>query len=328
MEIGKLSTDALNSIVISRIKNRREEIMVRPGVGEDCAVVDFGDYACVLSSDPITGATKEVGKLAIHVCCNDIASNGVEPLGIMLTIMAPPETTEEQLRQVMIEAEEAAEELNIDIIGGHTEITTAVNRLIISATAIGRVEKERVVVSSGAKEGDAILVTKGVGLEGTAIIAAEMEDQLKTSLGVEIVEKSKAYINGLSVVKEGIIAGRLGASSMHDVTEGGLLGGLWELCEASRLGARIYFTKIPISKETIEVSKFFSLDPLRLISSGSMLITMEPSKVDDLIKALEKEGISCTVIGEMTGNKKTLVHDDREEEITPPVGDELYKVIK
>jgi hydrogenase expression/formation protein HypE len=328
MELGKLPIDVLNSLVISKIKNKRKEVMVRPGVGEDCAVVDFGQYACVLSSDPITGATKDVGRLAVHVCCNDIASSGVEPIGIMLTIMAPPKTTEQELKQVMEDAEEACSELNVDIIGGHTEITTAVNRIIVSATALGRVEKERVVNTSGAKKGDAVIVTKGIGLEGTAIIAADKEDILEKALGAETIEKAKSYIKDISVVKEGILCGRFGVSSMHDVTEGGLLGGLWEMCEAADTGVEIYQHKIPLSKETLDICNYYKIDPLRLISSGSMIITVEQKRSQELIELLTKEGIAAYNIGKITSEHKYLIDGDKKIEIDPPLGDELYKVVE
>ena len=143
MEIGKLPNDVLEKIVLSNIKNKRKEVLVRAAVGEDNAIIDFGKELCVMSTDPITGATKGIGKLAVHISCNDVATSGAEPLGVLMTILAPPSTTEEDLGKIMKDAGEVAEELNIEIIGGHTEITDAVNRVVISTTVIGKQYREK-----------------------------------------------------------------------------------------------------------------------------------------------------------------------------------------
>ena len=242
-------------------------MLVRPEVGEDCAVVDFGEYACVLSTDPITGAVNEVGRLAVHISCNDIASSGVEPLGLMFTLLAPEGTTEEDINAIMKQAGEAAAALHVEIIGGHTEITSAVNKIVISTTAIGRKQKNGVISSSGAAVGDSVVLTKTAGLEGTAILAHDWEERLKKHLGSEIVENAKKMMSDISVVPEGIIAGEIGATSMHDVTEGGLLGAVWEICEASGVGVRIESEKIKIPLETQKICAFFNIDPLKLIST-------------------------------------------------------------
>ncbi|MEL7656910.1 MAG: AIR synthase related protein, partial [Bacillota bacterium] len=141
LKTGKLDSRLLEEIVFKNIKYKRPEVITRPGIGEDCAVVDFGAYECVMSTDPITAAVGEIGKLAVHISCNDIASNGIEPLGIMLTVMLPEGTTEEQVEEIMKQAGQVSEELGVEIIGGHTEITPAVTKPIIVSTAIGRGEK-------------------------------------------------------------------------------------------------------------------------------------------------------------------------------------------
>ncbi|MEW9122827.1 MAG: AIR synthase family protein [Thermotaleaceae bacterium] len=327
MQVGKLDTETLKQMLGKSIRYHRPEVMVRPKIGEDCAVVDFGDYACVLSTDPITGASSEIGRLAVHIACNDVASNGVEPLGIMLTIMAPLGTTIEQIEAVMKEAGETAAGLQVEIIGGHTEITEAVNRMIISATAIGRQKKEAVVISQGAKVGDLILMTKTAGLEGTAILAHDREEQLREVLEGPLLEGAKKMLEAISVVPEGRIAGQIGVSSMHDVTEGGLLGAVWELCEASEVGAVLYEEEIPVAEETKKICEYFQIDPLRLISSGCMVMTVDKNKKDLLLKQLEEAKIKGTIIGEIIENGRFLVSKDRKIAIAPPESDELYKVV-
>jgi len=328
LKVGKLSSELLNKIIFNNIKLKRKEVLVRPGIGEDCAVVDFGEYVLVMSTDPITGSASEVGKLAVHVNCNDIASNGVEPLGLMITILAPEGTTEDDIDRIMKQASNEAEKLNVEIIGGHTEITSAVNQIVISATAIGRQLKSNLIKNSGARPGDKIVMTKTAGLEGTGIIAYDLEHKLSSTLSREIIQRAKNMVDEISVVKEGIIAGRIGVTSMHDVTEGGILGAIWEICEASKVGCRIYKDEIAIDEATSKICEFFKIDPCKLISSGTMLITVDPKKEEILLGNLSENNIKAKVIGEITDRKKLLIDGKDPREILPPESDELYKVIE
>jgi len=298
---------------------------VGAALGEDCSVIDFGEEVCVLSTDPITGASKGIGKLAIHISCNDVASNGVEPLGILLTIMVPEGTTMDEISQVIEEAKETAATLNVEIIGGHTEITTAVNRMVLSSTCIGKGRKESMVTSHGASPGDEIIMTKWAGLEGTAILAHDHEDELKDILGAESLAEAKAYMEHISVIPEGIIGGRMGATAMHDVTEGGLLGAIWEIAKASNVGIKIWKENIPITKATMVICNHYKIDPLKLISSGVMLITT--NKPGKLLEAFKKEGIKATIIGKVVEGRSVLVNNGIETSINPPSSDELYKVV-
>lgn len=325
MKSGKLPSDVLQDKVFTAFKFKREEVLVRPKVGEDCSVMDFGEYACVVSTDPITGAASEVGRLAVHISCNDVAANGVEPLGLLMTIMAPEGTTVEDIQEIANQAAEQAASLNVEIIGGHTEITSAVNRVVVSTTAIGRAPKDEVVNSSGARIGDKIIMTKWAGLEGTAILAYDVAHRLEGKIDNEVMEGARSFMKYISVVKEGIIGGKNGASAMHDVTEGGILGALWEIAEASQVGMKVYRDKIPVRKETRMICEELSLDPLKLISSGCMIITCENS--DKMLKALRKEGVQAVEIGEIIEKDRVLVEENREVPIPPPESDELYKVI-
>jgi hydrogenase expression/formation protein HypE len=324
MKSGKLPSDVLEKRILSSFRFKREEVLVRSKVGEDCSVLDFGEYACVVSTDPITGASNEIGRLAVHISCNDVAANGVEPFGLLFTILAPEGTTLEVLQDIVRQAAEEAASLKVEIIGGHTEITPAVNRIVVSTTAIGRAAKDRVVTSSGAKPGDYIILTKWAGLEGTAIIAHDFEKRLRGRMDDALLESAQAMMGHISVVKEGMIAGKMGATAMHDVTEGGVLGALWELAEASGVGLRIYRDKIPVRPETRTICEEFGLNPLKLISSGCMLITCRDGQ--GMLEALNREGIPASIIGEVVEEGRTLVSGEREEPIDPPESDELYKV--
>lgn len=328
MEIGKVPTEVLKEVIFSNIKHRRKEVLVRPNIGEDCAVVDFGDYVCVMSTDPITGAIKDIGSLAIHISCNDIASSGVEPLGIMLTIMAPPNTTKEDLSYVMAEANKAAASINVEIIGGHTEITDAVNRMIISATAIGRELKNKIVLSKGGKIGDAVFMTKHAGLEGVSIIARDLGEKLKDKVSHDVIKSAQEFSNNISVVKEGVLASSIGVNSMHDVTEGGIFGAVWEIAEVSGLGVEIYEDNISIRKETQEICKLFSINPMRLISSGVMVMTIPEEKKNLLLEAFNKEGIEVTEIGRIVEKGRTVIKGEEIRNLAPPDVDELYKAFE
>jgi len=329
MKIGKLSNDDLHKLISGNTGAFREEIMIRPGIGEDCAVIKFGDYGCVLSTDPITGATNEIGKLAVHVSCNDVVSSGGIPLAIMITILAPEKSTLEDLENIMKEASKECEKLNIEIIGGHTEITEAVNKIIVSVTAVGKNLKEKIVKTAGAKNGDAVFMTKKVGLEGTGIIAYEKENELSHILSEDELKEAKSYLEKISVAKEGLISTKFGVNSMHDVTEGGILGALFEVCSSCGKGCEINYSKLPISDVTKKISMHYGIDPLKLISSGSMLITVSYDRKDELLRVLESEEIEVHEIGVIKDDEKVkiIMDDDFFKIVDSAEVDELYKVV-
>lgn len=327
MEIGKLPNDVLEKIVISNITNKRKEVLARAGIGKDSAVIDFGNEVCVMSTDPITGATKGLGKLAIHISCNDVAASGAEPIGVLLTILAPPKTTEEDIEDIMIDAGEAAKEINIEIVGGHTEITDAVNRIVISTTVIGKQNKEKLPDPKTIEIGDKILITKYAGIEGTSIIAKELETMLIDMVGKENLEIAKNMDNMLSVVKEGTICGEIGVNYMHDITEGGVYGAVWEATEAIGKGVKINEELIPVSDITKEIANVLGINVYRLISSGSMLIIAKEENLPKIQQELDKQDIKITVIGEVIEDGVILEKAGQVSMIKPPGSDELYKVL-
>lgn len=326
LKSGKLSIDALKKCVMDNIKVRRPEVLVHSAIGEDCSVIGFGDSCCVLSSDPITGTGSFIGRLAVHISCNDIAASGVEPLGILVTILAPLDCTEQEIFDLMNEINTAASEINVEVLGGHTEVTSAVNRLVVSTTAVGKGPVNGYVTSSGAREGDYIVVTKYAGLEGTSIIANDYEDYLRDRIGQQTIDVAKSYINMISVVKEGIIGGKTGVSSMHDATEGGLLGALWEVAESSCKGFEIYKEKLPLTNETVSICSELKIDPLKLISSGMMIMTT--GNKDLLFEELSKQGIHASCIGKIISDKerRVIISEGIEERILPPEADELFNI--
>lgn len=327
MEIGKLPNDVLEKIIISNIKNKRKEVLVKAAVGEDNAIIDFGEEVCVMSTDPITGATKDIGKLAIHISCNDVASSGAEPIGVLLTILAPPSTTEEDIEKIMRDAGQASEEINIEIMGGHTEITDAVNRIIINTTVVGKQLKNKLPDYNEIEIGDKVLITKYAGIEGTSIIAKELEDILIDKIGKEKLKIAQNMDSMLSVVEEGRICGELEVNYMHDITEGGIFGAVWEATKAIGKGIKINKDLIPVKDITKEIMDILEIDTYRLISSGSMLIIAKEEKLKKIYEELDKMDIKISVIGEIIDEGVRLEKDGREFEIDPPDSDELYKAL-
>lgn len=324
MKEGKLDFDDLRNIIFNNKTIKRNEVKVRNDVGEDCSIIDFGDCEGIFSTDPITGANENVGKLAVHVNCNDIASSGGEPIGILVTILAPTSSNMEEINTVMHEIDQEAAKIGVEIIGGHTEVTSAVNKMIISVTVIGKNKKGRSIKTAGAQVGDDIIVTKSVGLEGTYILINDYEERVKKVLSKEEIEFGKSLINKISVLEEGKIGGKFSVNSMHDITEGGLLGGLFEVAMASGKGFKIFKDKIPMLEVTKKVCREFQIDPLRLISSGSMLITTKNG--EELIKKLNEKEIEASIIGTVCEKDGILVCDGKEINVEPPKRDELFNI--
>lgn len=333
MSVGKLSNDDLDKIVLKKIKPVRDDILIRPGIGEDCAAIEFGDMACVLTTDPITGSDSNLGKLAVHVCVNDIASSGSVPIALLLTVLCPVDTSKEVIEDLLTEANEEANSIGIEIIGGHTELTTAVNRIIVSATAIGKIAKNKLIRTGNAQNGDWIYLTKKAGLEGTAIIATDKYRELLDFLSGKEIEEAKKMMDQISVLPEGLIGQNVEVSAMHDATEGGVMGAIHELCEASGQGCRIRREKILVHPVTEKICNFYNIDPLKLIASGSMVMAVSPERAGDLEKAFLDAKIEYSKVGIVTDSQQKMICYGEEsvemicEEILPPESDELYKVI-
>ncbi|MGB9868194.1 MAG: AIR synthase family protein [Bacillota bacterium] len=325
MKTGKLPVEVLEKCVLSKTGIRRPEVLVPPGVGEDCAALDFGGDLVAVSSDPITGAANQIGWYAVHVGCNDLAACGAQPVAVTLTILAPENATAQQVEEVMAQAHDACVQLGISIAGGHTEVTEAVRRLVVCTTAIGRVPRTGLVTPQGMKPGHALIVTKSVGLEGTSILAVAKRDVLDLSVPREMIRQAMEFSKLISVVRDGLVAAGAGASAMHDITEGGLLGAVWELCHAAGCGAVVHREAVPVAPETAAICKALSLDPLKLISSGSMLVAAP--NPERMLEELHKAGVSASVVGHVTGEGIYLEADGQRQQIQPPDSDELWKVL-
>jgi len=327
MKIGKVSETILKRSILKQISVKRPEVLVGAAVGEDCAALQLSeDEVLVMSVDPITGTTKDIGELAINITVNDIASAGAEPIGVMLSVLLPPTIEESDIREMMKQVNHACEKLNIQTIGGHTEVTNVVNQAVITVTGVGKVKKDSLIITGGASAGQDIVVTKWIGLEGTSIIAKEKEEDLLTRFAPSFVDTSKSFDKYISIVPEAAVAAMSGVTAMHDITEGGIFGALWEAAQASGVGLEVDLKSIPVRQETIEICNYYDINPYELISSGSLLIITENGH--DLVRELDKKNISAVVIGKTTNNNdKLIINGDEKRYLDPPKTDELYKVI-
>ena len=325
MKVGKLDPANLEDLVLHRLPVLSDDIVCGPATGLDCAAIRFKDGLAVLSTDPITGASADIGSLAIHVSCNDLAAFGIQPKGILLVLIAPPWATAEDVAAVIEQASQTAEKLGVSIAGGHTEVSDAVNRFIVTTTAIGIAESGHMVQSDGGQPGDTLLMTKTGGLEGTAILAADQKARLSRVLSESDLAAARNLIAQISVVPEGIIGGQLGVHAMHDATEGGILGAAWEMAQACRLGLEITIDAIPLHPLTRQITHELGLDPYRLISSGSLLIATD--KPDLVQKSLAESGILASQIGRLTQEVQYVQFcSGIASEMAPPGPDELYKI--
>ncbi|HNR45150.1 MAG TPA: AIR synthase family protein [Methanofastidiosum sp.] len=302
---GKVDGLILSKRVFPYLGSVQSEIVVGPNVGIDAAVIDVSKLPgkMVVSQDPITGAGKNAGFHVVNVCANDVASMGAKPMFFLSTIIMPKGTTEEELEKISKDIERAAKEIGISIVGGHTEISSKVTDLILSGTMIGFAD--RYVSTSGAREGDDILLTKGAGIEGTAILAESKHDHLSKSLDQGLLESAMELINQISVVKEALIASSLGAVALHDPTEGGILGGLHEIADASNKGFEFYPDKVNLYPETKSICDALKINPFALISSGALMIISPKDKTEKIISSLEKENIKSGIIGKITKEERS-----------------------
>ena len=290
MEQGKLSRSQLCRAVLRHVlPPTQKEVIQGSRYGADCAVLRTQEDL-VLTTDPITGSSSHVGRLAVHVSANDVAAAGAVPKAILLTVIAPLSATLDEIEAVMQDAQEACRLLSVDIIGGHTEFSDSVNRLIVSATMVGTADQ--MAFSGQPKKGDTLVATKHLGLEGTAILAA---DHRELDLTEDQRVQALRCFDDLSVVREGRLAAQFGVNAMHDVTEGGILGATEELCARLKLGCHLWEEVLPYLPVTRVLCDRLNLDPHRLIGSGSMLIVTD--RPNELIAQLKQNDILATAIG-------------------------------
>ena len=326
MKVGKISEVALKRAVLKQLKNERDEVLFGAGIGEDCSAVKLGKgEVCVISSNPVTGAGKIQGALAVYSAVNNLAASGAEAVGVMMTILLPEDFKESRLIELSEQIEEVCQQLQIQVIGGHTEVTMAVKEPVFSVTAIGKVKEHELRRAKGAKADQDIVMSKWIGMEGSVSIVAAKEKELLERFPKAMIDQIKKMLPNCCVNAEAALAVKSGVSAMHDISSGGIYGALYELSEAAGVGLEIDLRAIPIRQETVEICEYLGLNPYYLKSGGSMLMVCDHGQ--ELVRLLEKEGIYAAVIGRTTSeNAKAVINEGEISYLERPKADELLKV--
>jgi hydrogenase expression/formation protein HypE len=303
LPVGKLPVDLLNDLLNQSSSKQDPRVILGPGIGIDCAVIENGPTFLVYKTDPITFATDQIGWYLVQVNANDIATTGALPRWLLVTALLPGQgTTDEMVKEISAQIQNACQSIGVSVIGGHTEITYGLERPILVGTMIGEVDRRALVTPRGAVPGNRILLTKGIPIEATAILAREFPERLSQVLSSEELGHARNYLfdPGISILRDAQLAMQAGAvTAMHDPTEGGLATALWELAEASNRSFYVDLSAAPISPISERICQAFDLDPFASIASGALLLTCQAQDAQKICSALNEEGISCAEIGEV-----------------------------
>ena len=328
LTLGKLPPEILKRYLLGMVGAPSKDLLVAPSIGVDFGVVRVGggsSPSLIVSSDPVTGVEERIGWYAVNVSANDVATSGNSPRFLQSVIMLPEDADERMIARISSEMSRTAKGLGMTIVGGHTELTPGLKRPIVVTTVFAFARSY--VTAADAREGDSLMMTKSAGVEGTAILASQAP-----GLEAAVVKRARAYFRKLSVVEEAAAAFSTGrVRAMHDCTEGGVLGAAYEMSYASRLGFELMEAKVPVSGETRRVCSALGLDPLRLISSGTLLLSVEKGGEDEVAAAVRRRaGSRATVVGRFLrrGGRRTLVRiQGGSEPVREPPVDELWKVL-
>ncbi len=347
MKIGKVSESVLKRSVLKQIKTKRSEILSGAAVGADCAIFSPENKLCFAScvqeaavaleadievdANPLPSSLlDETPKVPIRQliikCANNLAVGGATPISAMITLLLPVNIEEAVIRKLMSEAEEACKQLSMEISGGQTTVTEAVTVPFAVVTGIGFVEEECICNTGQGKAGQDIVISKWIGLEGTALLAKKQKHKLVERFPTYFVEEAMSFDRLLSVVPEAATAVKSGVCAMHDASKGGIFGALWELAEGAGTGLTVDLKKLPLRQETVEICEFCNVNPYELLSGGSLLMTTLDGEA--LVEELEKQGINAVVVGRLTDSKdRILTNDDEIRYMDKPKTDEIYRVL-
>lgn len=332
LPLGKIPIDILKEVVFKNLGAKRPEVVLGPSAGIDGTVINVGNKSLISSMDPITGATDRIGWLAVNVNANDVATFGCEPRFMLSCILLPEKSDRATVETITEQMSIAAEYLEIAIVGGHCETTPGLKNPIVVGCMMGATEKGKYVTAAGAKPSDKLILTKSAGIEGTAILASDREQQLKNTLGDNMLKNAKQFYARISVVKDATTAFKTGqVHAMHDPTEGGIAGAIHEMADASRLGVKIFEDKIRVEPETERICRFYRIDPLQLIASGSLLIAVKPEAAEDVVKALNQRSIVAGIVGEFLSSPDTRLmvgKNGKVKDLGRPITDHLWQALQ
>ncbi len=329
---GKIPSDILVKNVFRYRGSKDSSIILSSSIGEDAALISFGRHVLVLKTDPVTGTASEIGWFAVHINANDVACRGARPRWFLCDLLLPERSNPAQVDSIMKQVDRAAKQVGAAVVGGHTEVTPSLKRPIVIGYMVGLAKRNEFITSSGGRPGDHIIMTKAAGIEGTAVLASDFAKRLRKKVPRPTMLKAQKMRRHISVVDDASIAMKSGGvRAMHDPTEGGLLQGLWELAEASKVGFHVHESAIPIRPETKRICSVLGVNPLRLMSSGCLLIAADKRKSNRILRNLKSNGIEARMIGSLTDRRrgrKLVKRNGFEVSIGPMERDELYRVIE
>ncbi|MDY0094859.1 MAG: AIR synthase family protein [Candidatus Vecturithrix sp.] len=322
LPIGKLKVEQLRHL-LQKYTTSDDRVVVGAQIGEDAAVIDFGETYLVAKTDPITFVTEDIGWYTIVVNANDIVTRGATPKWFLATILLPEQkTTTHLIDAIFSQLAAACQRYHIAWCGGHTEVTYGLDRPIVIGQMLGEVSKERLVRTSGVRVGDDILLTKGIAIEATSIIASVESETLQEKYSADFLRTCRQFIYtpGISVIEDAMTALASGhVTAMHDPTEGGLATGLHELADAAGVGLRIQYEAIPIFPETLTLCTEYGLDPLGTIASGALLLTAAPHETPRIVTGFHQQGIQVTVIGKASYAEEGRILVKARQELPLPI---------
>jgi hydrogenase maturation factor len=277
-------------------------VILGPGVGLDCAVLEFGENFLIAKSDPITFTAEEIGWYAVHVNANDIVTTGAKPRWFLATLLLPAKSSDETMvRTIFRQITDACRSIEVELVGGHSEITTGLDRPIVAGTMLGEVAREKLITPNGARPGDQLLLTKGIPIEATSILAREFSNRL-LDIPANVIDRARNFLHhpGISVVPEALAASRTGhVTAMHDPTEGGLAAGVWEMAIAADVGFVIDREAIYIPPESDQICAALGINPIESIASGALLLTVNKGGVGEVVDSIHAIGTKVTPIGDV-----------------------------
>lgn len=303
-ELGKIHPEFFNRVIYPHLGNPDKTILVKPQHGVDFGVVDLGDKVMVLSTDPFYIAhelgMEKAAWFAVHIIASDVAVSGIRPRYLSIDLNLPPEMTEEQLTGMWKEVDRECRKLGINVVTGHTARYQGCTYPMVGGATMFGIDKREKLIIPNARPGDAILISKGPAIETTALMSAYFPQYLEEKYGRDFVKKAQDVYYQMSTVKDALTAaGTGGVTAMHDATECGILGGIFEIASRSKVGIELDIDKIILQDEVAKTCECFNIDPYVAISEGTLLATVRPDKADKVVSALKKQGIPASIAGEV-----------------------------
>lgn len=327
MKIGKIPETVLKRSVFKQIHKRSKEVPTKPGVGHDyCGVYTSPGDIITIATEPVSGASSDIGLIAVHMAVNNLVCSGAKPVGILQTILLPEGFRESDLKMMIKAIEEQCHMLDMEIMGGHTEVSDAVVHPVLVITGVGKVKTSALLSSKNILAGQEIVMTKWAGIKGTYLLAKDHEAELISRYNRDFIQGAKELLRYISVYDDAKAAVDFGVAAMHDVARSGIFGALWEFAAAANVGLKVNLKKIPLKQETVEICNYFNINPYQMASEGSLLIAVGQGEL--LVQHLGDQGIDARVIGRfVAGNDRVIINDDEVRYLEPPGTDEIQKVI-